>query len=111
MLQRSESTQCRAADNKPLLTLLDLRNDNHFTEGAPPPQFITPCPVLQFMLDDMQKQETRNAIPADGPVITVTETGNRDEFVIRYLSQFDRHNIKALKFGMRGWLKQRYPTR
>lgn len=64
-----------------------------------------------MLLDDLLSEEVRKMIPKVGEVITITETGNRDEYAIRYLSQFGYTNIKGLKFGMRGWLKQRYPTK
>lgn len=93
------------------MTILDFRNGNHLSDGEVPPQIETRCPVQMYLLDDILQEETRSKIPHDGLVVTITETGNRDEFVIRYLSQYGFDSLKALKFGMRGWLKQRYPTR
>lgn len=63
-----------------------------------------------MFLDDLLDESTRKTIPRTGLVVIVTETGNRDEFAIRYLSQFGYDNIVGLKFGMRDWIKQRYPT-
>lgn len=92
------------------MTLLDFRNHNQRNANDTPLQIKTKCPTRQYLLDDILKEEVRADIPHAGTIVTITETGNRDEFVIRYLSQFGYTNIHALKFGMRGWLKQKYST-
>jgi len=51
-----------------------------------------------------------NSVPRAGLVVTITETGNRDSFLIRYLYKFGNVNTKGLQFGMRGWLKADYPV-
>ena len=40
----------------------------------------------------------------------MTETGNRDMFVMKYLYRYGYTNIKGLEFGMRGWIKSNYPV-
>jgi len=42
-------------------------------------------------------------------VVTLTETGNRDDIAIRYLSRFGYDNVKLVEFGMRGWIKNKLP--
>lgn len=93
-----------------MLTILDFRNTNHLSDTVPPLKIDTHCPIRFYVLDDVLNEGVRNELPEEGMVITLTETGNRDEFVIRYLSQFGITHLKALKFGMRGWVKERYPT-
>ena len=108
-LQKKDAVKCRDDNGKPLLTILDLRNANHITSEKTPPQIITSCPIQKLLLDDLLKDDLRINIPKSHDIITISETGNRDEFAIRYLAKFGFTNLKALKFGMRGWLKQRYP--
>jgi rhodanese-related sulfurtransferase len=67
------------------------------------------CMIVSCLLDDLRNPEIRRKIPKDVPVITVTETGNRDTLAIQYLAQFGYRNIKGLLFGMRGWIKQNFP--
>lgn len=110
MLQDHDIRACRDKDSNPLLTILDFRTANHLNPAAFPLQIKTTCPSEKFMLDDILLAETRDSIPRLHQTITITETGNRDEFIIRYLSKYGFTNITSLKYGMRGWLKQRYPT-
>ncbi len=105
----AELDQCRDSSGAPLLTLLDFRNENFLSKDDPPPRIKTLCNTLFMKLDDLRQPDVRKGIPQKGPVVTVTETGNRDGFAIRYLSAHGYSNIKALRFGMRGWLKSRYP--
>lgn len=111
LLKEYDSQQCLDNEGHPLLTVLDFRNANHFEEVPPPPTFNTECQVHVYQLDDILRQEIREKLPQKGKLITVTETGNRDEFAIRFLSQYGFTSIKGLRFGMRGWLKLRYPTK
>ncbi len=110
MLQKFEKRQCRDNEGKHALTILDLRNANHMSEESPLPRISTSCPIQTCKLDDLQSPKMRDKLPKTGPIITITETGNRDEFAIRYLAKYGFNTIQGLKFGMRGWLKQRYPT-
>ena len=108
LLQEFDTTGCQSPEGQPLLTLLDFRNAN-FDNVDPPPQIATTCPTKRFQLDDVLLPQVRAKLPRQGTVIILTETGNRDEFVIRYLSQYHFKTYKSLKYGMRGWLKKRYP--
>jgi len=110
-LQQAEKSGCKNSDGSAIITIFDFRNSNHVKGESIPPQIDTQCPIYEFLLDDLLKGTVRNQIPKQGGVITLTETGNRDEFIIRYLSQFGYNNISILGFGMRGWIKNRYPTR
>ncbi|WP_028579557.1 rhodanese-like domain-containing protein [Desulfogranum japonicum] len=111
LLKEFQHRDCRDINGDPLLTLLDLRNDNILQKDTPPPVIKTTCKVTTYLLDDLLDEKTRDNLPRKGMMVVVTETGNRDEFAIRYLSQYGFTAIKGLKFGMRGWIKQRYPTR
>lgn len=108
-LAEYEKIGCTSEGGTERLMLLDLRDGNHVPGMKIPPAIHTGCRIQKVLLDDLLSEEVRAAIPHEGEVITITETGNRDEFAIRYLSQFGYHNIKGLKFGMRDWLKHRLP--
>lgn len=110
-LKQYDKKKCQDNQGTHLMLILDLRNDNHLNTTSAPPVIDTTCPSKIFLLDDLLLPEVRKEIPKDVPVITLTETGNRDEFIIRYLSQYGYTNLKGLKSGMRGWIKQRYPTK
>ncbi len=101
--------RCLAEDGRQALLILDFRNENSLSPDAPPPRIQTRCNTMQLQLDDLRHAVVRRRIPNRGTVVTVTETGNRDVFVMRYLSAFGYSNIKGLRYGMRGWLKQGYP--
>lgn len=98
------------ASDKPVLTILDLRTEHHLEPGHELQSFNTNCPILEFALDELQKQEIRDKIPKDSLVVTVTETGNRDQFAMRFMFQYGYTNIVGLNFGMRGWIKLDYPA-
>lgn len=103
------NARCRDAQGKPLATILDLRTENALGESAEELQRIqTACPVITLLLDDLRSEAAHARVPKNGLVVTVSETGNRDEFVARYLSQFGYTNLKGLEFGMRGWLKNKF---
>ena len=87
LLGQFDRQNCLGDDDQPLLSLIDLRNGNHFPDQDPLPYIATACPTFQWLLDDIIKEEMRARIPKSGIVITVTETGNRDEFAIRYLAK------------------------
>jgi rhodanese-related sulfurtransferase len=113
-LQSVEKNGCRDASNRPKVTLLDLRTENHLPpdSGASPSivHIKTSCPRVICLLDQLQRVEVRKKIPKTGWVITVTETGNRDRFAIQYLSKYGYDNLMGLMFGMRGWIKEDYPV-
>lgn len=109
LLQKFESSQCQSPEKKPLLTLLDFRNVNLDTSRNAQ-KIATVCPTRSYRMDDILKPEVREALPKHGKVVLLTETGNRDEFVVRYLSQHGVAPYTSLQHGMRGWLKKRYPT-
>lgn len=105
----STPENCTGTDGIPLLTLLDFRNENFLNKGTPPPKIETGCKTISLLMDDIRLEDMRARIPKDGLVVTVSETGNRDAYLIRYLSQFGFTNVKGLHFGMRGWIKLGYP--
>jgi rhodanese-related sulfurtransferase len=109
-VEMSSDKACRDAGNQPLLTILDLRTENFLETG---PSFVsikTVCQTITCLLDDLARDEIRRRIPRQGLVVTVTETGNRDKFVMKYLYRYGYTNIKGLEFGMRGWIKSNYPV-
>jgi len=101
---------CVDSHGNPIVTILDFRNENHLRPDNPPLRIRSNCHTQILRLDDLQDPAVRAAIPRTGLVVTITETGNRDAYVTRYLSQFGLTNIKGLQFGMRGWIKLDYPT-
>jgi rhodanese-related sulfurtransferase len=113
LLQSVKDNGCRDASHRPLVTLLDLRTENHLPPEPGAATSIThiesSCPRIFCLLDQLQRPEIRKKIPKTGLVVTVTETGNRDQFAIQYLSKYGYGNIKGLMFGMRGWIKEDYP--
>lgn len=109
-LDMAESSGCRSAAGKPLLTLLDLRTERIPEGGVSPLIIQSSCPTVSGSLDNLQYNHFRVRIPRDIPVHVITETGNRDVYAARYLSSHGYSNIFGLEFGMRGWLKADYPT-
>ena len=113
LLQSAKGNECRDSSNRPLVTLLDLRTENHLPAepGASTsiPHIKTACPRIFGLLDQLQQPEIRKKIPKTGLVVVVTETGNRDRFAIQYLFKHGYDNLKGLMFGMRGWIKEDYP--
>ncbi|MGB3211182.1 MAG: hypothetical protein WBB19_10795 [Desulforhopalus sp.] len=109
-LREFDKQACRDSKGNPLMTLLDFRISNHLVVDDSSLQIATKCPARKYLLDDILTEEVRAEIPKTGSVITITETGNRDEFIIRYLSQYGFTNIRALRFGVHGLLKQKYST-
>lgn len=93
-----------------IMTIADFRNGNHFNNGETLQQIPTSCPVVQLLLDDLFVRDKRDLLPRDSMVVTLTETGNRDEFVIRYLSAHGYTNLHGIRFGMRGWIKNKFPA-
>jgi rhodanese-related sulfurtransferase len=109
LLQKAESQNCEGKSGQPIVTLLDLRTENRLPTVEPVSLIRTKCPTVFCLLDDLQKPAVRESIPKQGLVVTVTETGNRDNFAIQYLSKHGYTNLQGLLYGMRGWLKANYP--
>ena len=121
LLHHESQHECRDSSGNPLLLILDLRNelvqrktagdstDNVNTEHFP--VIDTSCPVVFKLFDDFLAESVRNEIPTTIPVITITETGNRDDQVQAYFSKYGYNNILSLKFGMRGWIKGLHPVK
>jgi len=113
LTQGAKGKKCRDPLNQPLVTLLDLRIENHLAPDAGRltaiPHIKTVCPRVFCLLDQLQRPEVRDKIPKTGLVVTITETGNRDQFAIQYMSKHGYNNLKGLMFGMRGWIKEDYP--
>ncbi len=87
------------------VTVVDFRvTEVELAKGRiPSPAF------LSMPLDDLRLEEIRALLPRDGLIVTVTETGNRDKIVQRYLSQHGYDNVIGLKEGFRGWVKAGLP--
>lgn len=100
---------CQANTPSPALTLLDLRNEVLLNPDSPPPSIKTQCPTVNLTLDDLLDAAILEGLPRQGRMVTITETGNRDQFAIRHLSKFGFNNVAGLKFGMRDWIKSGYP--
>jgi rhodanese-related sulfurtransferase len=109
-IDATAQNQCKESHGEPSITLLDFRNDLFLPSEKPPVSIATVCRTIQLQLDHLLKPEVRAMIPKNGMLVTITETGNRDNFVIRYLSKYGYDNISGLQFGMRSWLKQGYAT-
>ena len=109
-LDKASALSCRTLTGNPMLTLLDFRTEMSVDSGHHPPQIQSDCHVIRLLLDDLLKPESMAAIPRSGLLVTITETGNRDQFVIRYLYKSGITNIKGLEFGMRSWIKKRFPV-
>ncbi len=113
-MQSAEDRGCRDENGRAPVTLLDLRTEHLLSKDAVArstfTEIQTPCPMVSGLLDALQDPRIRRRIPKSGLVVTITETGNRDVFAIQYLSKFGYANIKALRFGMRGWIKKDYPV-
>lgn len=106
----AEKSDCISQDGMPLLTFLDLRTER-VPEGVETPLVIrSKCRTISGVLDDLQRDDFRQNIPANSPVIVITETGNRDDYAARYLRGFGYTMISGLQYGMRGWIKADFPT-
>lgn len=110
-IDAAENNQCIDNSGTPLITLLDFRNENFMQRETPLVDLDTVCRIMKIQLDDLLKSDVRADIPKKGMLVTITETGNRDIFVKRYLSKHGYDHIKSLNFGMRGWIKKGYPIR
>lgn len=110
-IDATEKNQCIDNSGAPLITLLDLRNEYFLKTDKPLADIDTDCQTIKMQLDDLLKADVRAVIPKKGMLVTITETGNRDVFVKRYLSKYGFDNIRGLRFGMRDWIKKGYPIR
>jgi rhodanese-related sulfurtransferase len=97
----------------PLLTLLDFRviYAQYVKTGGDLFRIRTSCRTITAQLDDfIDNQQLIDSIPLNGKVVTISETGNRDDYLIRFMHAHGHDNLMGLRFGMRDWLKAAYPT-
>lgn len=92
------------------MTIIDYRADYFLKEDTASPSIESKCTMIYCLLDDLKYPEIRSQIPNKGLVVLVSETGNRDWAVMRYLYKWGYTNIVGLRFGMRGWIKLGYPV-
>ncbi len=112
-LREAEKTGCRGADGDALLTLIDFRASSRLKHkiGGDRYRIKTVCPTITALLDDfIDNQELIDSIPRKGMVVTISETGNRDSFLKRYLKKYGYTNVVGLQYGMRSWHKAGYPV-
>ncbi len=112
-IKEAEKGNCIDDSGNPLLTLIDFRVTSITSPklGADFYRIKSSCRTITSVLDDfIDNKLLIGSIPAKGLVVSISETGNRDVFLIRYLSKFGLSNLKGLKYGMRNWLKADYPT-
>ena len=108
-IKQAEAGNCLDQNNKPLLTILDLRTE-HFLNPEKSLSYVkSNCKTINSLFDDLANPDVRKQIPKEGLVVTITETGNRDKFAMQFLSKFGYTNVMGLQFGMRGWIKLNYP--
>jgi len=113
LLSEADKQHCKGANGEPLLTILDFRMSWVLQQkmSADKLQIQSKCQTINAQLDEfIDNEKLINSLPNTGQIISVSETGNRDRFLIRFLSQFNKTNIRALKYGMRNWLKSGYPS-
>ncbi len=96
-------------DNKAILTLVDYRVENFLNTENPLPLVKTNCNIVKCLLDDLSDPAIRNKIPKKGLVVLISETGNRNTAVMKYLFKHGYTNVVGLRTGMRGWIKLNYP--
>ena len=113
LLKAADKQNCKNSDGTPMLTILDFRMSHALQKkmSADKSQIKTKCQIIQAQLDDfIDNKRLIDSLPDTGQIVSVSETGNRDRFLIQYLSQFHKTNIRGLKYGMRNWLKSGYPV-
>lgn len=111
LLAAADKQNCRDADNNPLLTILDFRMSRALQKkmSADKYQIQTRCRTINAQLDAfIDNKKLIDSLPENGQIIAISETGNRDRFLIQFLSQYNKTNIRGLKYGMRNWLKAGY---
>ena len=107
-IKLSESSRCLDQDNQPMLTLIDYRTENFLKTDRPIPSIRTKCKLIRCLFDDLIDPTIRDKIPKEGLVIAISETGNRDWAVMRYLYRWGYTNVAGIEFGMRGWIMSGY---
>jgi len=113
LIAAADKQNCIDSRGQPLLTLIDLRvaKGHSGKKGADKYRIKTRCHTITTLLDDfLDNSPLIQSIPENSLTVSISETGNRDEFLIRYLSKFGRNNIRMLTYGMRSWLKANYPV-
>ncbi len=113
IMTKADTQNCVDSNGNPLLTLIDIRTSEGLSTatGGDKYRIKTQCQTITAFLDDfIDNQQLIQSIPRKGFVVSVSETGNRDAFLIRYLSKFNRSNVQGLQYGMRNWLKADYPV-
>ena len=112
-ITEADEKDCVDKSGQPLLTLIDFRISRTLSakKGADKYQIKTKCLTVTAVLDNfIDNNNLIRSIPEKGLTVSISETGNRDIFLIRYLSKFGKTNVLALKYGMRSWLKADYPV-
>jgi len=112
-LVEANERNCTDNDGSPLITLIDFRVSQGRSQkkGADKYKIKTNCQTISATLDDFSNNsQLIQSLPQKGLIVSISETGNRDTFLIRYLSKFGINNIRGLKYGMRNWLKANYPV-
>jgi rhodanese-related sulfurtransferase len=110
IISRGAAEDCLDKAGNAILTILDLRTEHHLEQVERPLIVKTNCRTIFSLMDDLRKKEVREQIPKKGFIVTITETGNRDKYVMQYLHRFGYANVKALLYGMRAWIKAGYPV-
>lgn len=112
-IAEAEQKNCIDTNGQPLLTLIDFRTSKSRSvkKGADKYQIQTKCLTVTALLDDfIDNNDLIRSIPEKGLTVSISETGNRDIFLIRYLAKFGKTDVQGLKYGMRSWLKADYPV-
>ncbi len=113
-LKEAEGNNCTEGDGASSITLLDFRASGVLKKQTRGDRYgiKTACKTLTFYLDDLLDNKSLLAeIPKTGQVVSISETGNRDMYLQRYLFSFGFTNIFSLQYGMRAWIKAGYPTK
>ena len=104
-INEADKRNCIDEKGEPLLTLLDFRTslNNPVKIGNDHYAINSVCKTIHVLLDDfINKPELIQTIPKSGEVITISETGNRDDYLIRFLYASGYENVVGLRFGIRG---------
>ncbi len=112
-IKAAKKENCPTGTGNNILTLIDFRSSLRLKKkkGGDQYRIKTKCRTITTLLDDfLNNRELLNSLPKDGMVVTVSETGNRDQFLMRYLYKHGYTNVAGLQYGMRGWLKADYPV-
>lgn len=107
-LLKADSKGCVDWRNNPLITILDLRTENFLDQKFPIFHIKTACQTIKMLFDQLSDKNKRNKIPIKGQVVTVTERGERDADVIRYLYTHGYTNVVGLSSGIQGWIQLDY---